>query len=127
MYIPRGIYNQKLWDRAMEDSHHRASSGRIQRKSWYNLTLCPLQSRLQHVYHGQLNAREPYARVDFIPKSGTLDLASVCLSAQLMCVGFDLGLPAVLIPQLGEETDPNLRLDFSEASWIGTYILILNI
>jgi hypothetical protein len=28
----------------------------------YNLTLCPLQSRLQHVYHGQ-----PYARVDFTP------------------------------------------------------------
>ncbi len=31
----------------------------------YNLTLCPLQSRLQHIYHGQ-----PYARVDFIPQSG---------------------------------------------------------
>jgi hypothetical protein len=27
-----------------------------------NLTLCPLQSRLQHIYHGN-----PYARVDFIP------------------------------------------------------------
>jgi hypothetical protein len=25
----------------------------------YNLTLCPLQSRLQHIYHWQ-----PYARVD---------------------------------------------------------------
>jgi hypothetical protein len=39
----------------------------------YNLTLCPLQSRLQlqHIYHGQ-----PYARVDFIPSSWTLDLAS---------------------------------------------------
>ena len=42
--------------------------GRIQRKTWcigtfagvdYNLTLCPLQSRLQHIYHEQ-----PYARVD---------------------------------------------------------------
>ncbi len=32
-------------------------------------TLC--QSRLQHIYHGM-----PYARVDFIPQSGTLDLAS---------------------------------------------------
>jgi hypothetical protein len=31
----------------------------------------PLQSRLQHIYHGK-----PYARVDFIPQSGTLDLAS---------------------------------------------------
>jgi hypothetical protein len=30
-----------------------------------------LQSRLQHIYQGQL-----YARVDFIPQSGTLDLAS---------------------------------------------------
>jgi hypothetical protein len=37
----------------------------------YNLTLCPLQSRLQHIYHGK-----PYARVDFVPRSGTLDLAS---------------------------------------------------
>ncbi len=58
-------------------SMHR---GRIQRKTWcvgpcagvhYNLTLCTLQSRLRHIYHGQ-----PYARVvDFIPQSGTLDLA----------------------------------------------------
>jgi hypothetical protein len=38
----------------------------------YNPTLCPLQSWLQNIYHGQ-----PYARVDFIPQSGTLDLASV--------------------------------------------------
>ncbi len=28
----------------------------------YNLTLCPLQSRLQYIYHGQ-----PYARVDLDP------------------------------------------------------------
>ncbi len=28
----------------------------------YNLTLCPLHSRLQHIYHGQ-----PYARVDLNP------------------------------------------------------------
>ncbi len=38
------------------------------------VTLCPLQSGLQHIYHGQL-----YARVDLIPESGTLDLASVLL------------------------------------------------
>jgi hypothetical protein len=37
----------------------------------YNLTLCPLHIRLQHIYHGQ-----PYARVDFNPQSETLDLAS---------------------------------------------------
>jgi hypothetical protein len=36
----------------------------------YNLTLCPLQSRLQHIYHWQ-----PYARVDFMPQSEALDLA----------------------------------------------------
>jgi hypothetical protein len=37
----------------------------------YNLTLCRLHSRLQHImYHGQ-----PYARVDLILQSGTLDLA----------------------------------------------------
>ncbi len=28
----------------------------------YNLTLCPLQSRLQHIYHGQT-----YARIDLNP------------------------------------------------------------
>jgi hypothetical protein len=28
----------------------------------YNLNLCPLQSRLQHIYH-----RQPYARVDLNP------------------------------------------------------------
>jgi hypothetical protein len=46
----------------------------------YNLTLCPLQSQFQDIYHGQ-----PYARVDLnpmsestlFPQSGTLDLASV--------------------------------------------------
>jgi hypothetical protein len=37
----------------------------------YNPTLCPLQSRLQHIYH-----EHPNAKVDFIPQSGTLDLAS---------------------------------------------------
>jgi hypothetical protein len=40
----------------------------------YNLTLC----RLQHMYHGQPYAGvdiKPYARVDFIPQSGNLDLA----------------------------------------------------
>jgi hypothetical protein len=45
----------------------------------YNLTLCSLQSRLQHIYHGQPYARvdlNPMPRVDFIPQSGTLDLAS---------------------------------------------------
>ncbi len=29
----------------------------------YNLTLCPLQSLLKYIYHGQ-----PYARVDLNPK-----------------------------------------------------------
>jgi hypothetical protein len=37
----------------------------------YNLNLCPLQSRLQHIYHGQPNARvdlnRSYARIDFTP------------------------------------------------------------
>jgi hypothetical protein len=47
----------------------------------YSLTFCPLQSRLQQIYHGQ-----PYARVDFIPQSRSLDLASgnlvdICLNS----------------------------------------------
>ncbi len=37
----------------------------------YNLTLCPLQSRLQHIYHGQ-----SYAIFDFILQPGTLDLTT---------------------------------------------------
>jgi hypothetical protein len=37
--------------------------------SWLTIA-SPFQSRLQHIYHGQ-----PYARVDFIPQSGNLDLA----------------------------------------------------
>ncbi len=41
-------------------------------------TLCRLQSRLQHVPWATLcqSRPEPYARVDFISQSGTLDLAS---------------------------------------------------
>jgi hypothetical protein len=47
----------------------------------YNLILCPLQSRIQHIYHGIGQPYMPesaltYSRVDFIPQSGTLDLAS---------------------------------------------------
>jgi hypothetical protein len=37
----------------------------------YNLTLCALQSRLQHIYQAT------HARVDFIHQSRTLDLASI--------------------------------------------------
>ncbi len=38
----------------------------------YNLNLCPFQSQLQHIYHGQPYAESTYTRVDFIPQSGTL-------------------------------------------------------
>jgi hypothetical protein len=53
-----------------------------------NLTLCPLQSRLQHNYHGYWatlwqSRPQPYARVDFIPQSGTLDLASGMFEVQI--------------------------------------------
>ncbi len=46
----------------------------------YNLTLCPLQSRIQHMYHGQSYARvdrNPMPESNLAPQSGTLDLASV--------------------------------------------------
>jgi hypothetical protein len=54
---------------------------------WYDPTVCPLQSRLQHIYHEATLCQSrpyPYARVDLIPmpestltsQSGTLDLAS---------------------------------------------------
>jgi hypothetical protein len=42
----------------------------------YNLTLCPFQSQLQHIYQEQPFAESTFARVDFIPQSGTLELAS---------------------------------------------------
>ncbi len=46
----------------------------------YNLTLCPLQSRLQHIYHVQPYARvdlKPYTKVDFIsPVEDFMNLAS---------------------------------------------------
>ncbi len=44
----------------------------------YNLTLCPLQSRLQHIYHGQ-----PYARVDLNPTP---------VSTLSPCQGLEFGL-----------------------------------
>jgi hypothetical protein len=40
----------------------------------YNFNLCPFQSRLQLVYHG---IGQPYARVDCIPQSVSLDPTSV--------------------------------------------------
>ncbi len=59
---------------------------------YYNLTFCPLQSRLQHIYHGQ-----PYARVDFIPQLGILDLASgLFVGLSLFPYCFVLHFPAVL-------------------------------
>ncbi len=38
--------------------------------------------RLQHIYHGQ-----PYARVDCLPQSGTLDLASGISGQQKLSLG----------------------------------------
>jgi hypothetical protein len=58
----------------------------------YTLTFCPLQSRLKHIYHWQPYMPEStYGRGNFIPKSGTSDLASgatmsifVCLEIRLL-------------------------------------------
>ncbi len=63
------------------DSKFSYSQAESKEKPWpyagvdYNLTLCPPQSRLQHIYPGQ-----PFARVDFIPQSESLDLASEYIS-----------------------------------------------
>jgi hypothetical protein len=46
----------------------------------YNLTLCPLLSRLQHIYYGQ-----PNARVDLIPMP-----ESTFLNPQVGDFGFSL-------------------------------------
>ncbi len=45
----------------------------------YNLTLCPLQSRLQHIYHWATLCQSllsPVPESTSIPQQGTLDLAS---------------------------------------------------
>ncbi len=57
----------------------------------YNLTLCPLQIRFQHIYHGQ-----HYARVDFILQWGTLDLASVLAAGGEEWGGAGWGLEPIL-------------------------------
>ncbi len=78
----------------------------------YNLTLCPLQSRLQLIYHEQLYAKVElnpmYSRVDFIPQTGTLDLASAIAYSgkykddlSFFPVGFSLRVPQHVCKQLG--------------------------
>jgi hypothetical protein len=74
--------------------------GRIQRKTWsmgpnagvdYDLTLCPLQSRLQHITLGNPMPESTLTldmpEVDFIPQLGTLGLASVqcALCSSMQC------------------------------------------
>ncbi len=53
------------------------------------LTLCPLQSRLQHIYHGQ-----PYARVDLNPRpeSTVSPSQGLWIYTQLCCmkVGYQI-------------------------------------
>jgi hypothetical protein len=43
----------------------------------YKLTFCPLQSRLQHIYHGHARVDlNPMPETTLSPQSGTLNLAS---------------------------------------------------
>ncbi len=60
----------------------------------YNLTLRPLQSRLQHIYHRQPNARVHLnlCHSRLYPLSGTLDLASAHLQTTASKVESQLGL-----------------------------------
>jgi hypothetical protein len=75
------------------ESRKKISRGRIQRKTWcmgpyagvyYNLTLCPLQRRLQHIYQWL-----PYARVDTSPMP-----ESILFPSQWLWFGlrFDFGI-----------------------------------
>ncbi len=59
----------------------------------YNLTLCPLQSRLQHTYHGQLYARSTLTQClsRFILHLWTLDLASGLRETLSQYVTFNRG------------------------------------
>ncbi len=56
--------------------------GTLRRGDDYNLTLCPLQSRLQHIYRGQ-----PYARVDHnpMPESALSPSQGLWILPQLSC------------------------------------------
>jgi hypothetical protein len=74
------LYCSDYW---LERDHlgQNLSRGRIKKK-WcmrpyagadYNLTLCPLQSRLQYIYHGQSNARvglNPMPESNLAPSKG---------------------------------------------------------
>ncbi len=69
-----------------------------------DLTLWPLQSRPKHVYYGQ-----PYARVDFIPQSGTLDVASEVIWRSISKARFQI---SVADPHhIDADLDPSFRLD----------------
>jgi hypothetical protein len=57
----------------------------------YNLTLCPLQSRIQHIYHG---IGQPYARVD-------LYLYQSRLYPPVRDFGFGLRIISQVLTQLG--------------------------
>ncbi len=72
----------------------RTSEGRIQRNTWcmapyagvdYNLTLCPLRSRLWQPYAGvDRKAHNPMPESTLSPQSGSLDFASVfCTPSQI--------------------------------------------
>jgi hypothetical protein len=65
----------------------------------YYLTLCPLQSRLQHIYHGQ-----PYARVDLNPIPErlypTVRDFGFCLGCALSEVVCNIYSPSKLPPQI---------------------------
>ncbi len=68
------------------------------------MSLCPLQRQLQHIYHAWAtlcqSRPETYARVDFIPQSGTLDLASVVNQPQVSITPVAILPPLSLIPEV---------------------------
>jgi len=61
--------------------------------------------------------------------SAVLPQVAGALAASLLELnaGCLMGLPSILIPQLEEETNENLNLNFSEGSWIASVYLISNV
>ncbi len=74
----------------------------------YNLTICSLQSRLQHIYHGR-----PYARVDLNPMPVSTLSPSHGLWIWLLYVVIFYGLTTLSPPVTGPKTFHTLTLDWT--------------
>jgi hypothetical protein len=102
----------------------------------YNLTVCPLQSQLQHIYHGQLYAMqsrpEPYVRVDFIHPVRDFGFGICCLSDVIIVFPYCYFVPilsshffAVISPFLSSSLLSTVQYLCLSQSFCVNFIIIL--